>query len=99
MDINEAGIQERILNFQQKFLKSRSFKVKVKETLPDTKIKTESMPQGIVVSPTFFILQINRTVAQLPNDDRFQVSLYMVEMQISYRQPKLKVGERKFWTT
>ena len=95
MDFDEAGIQERIFNFKQQFLKFRSFKVKVNETLPDTKIKTEGMPQGTVVSPTFFILKINRTVAQLPNDDKFQISLYMDDLQISYCHPKMKVGERK----
>ena len=59
MDLHEAGIAGKMLNFIQNFLKLRSFKVKVNEILYDTKIKTEDIPQGNVVSPNFFILKIN----------------------------------------
>ena len=73
MDVNEAGIEGRMFNFIQNFLKPKSFKVKVNEILSDTKIQTESMPQGSVVSPTFFILKINKIIPQLPNDNRVQI--------------------------
>ena len=59
MDLNEARVEGRMLNFIQKFLKPRSFKVKVNEILSDKKIQTEDIPQGSVVSPTFFILKSN----------------------------------------
>ena len=45
MDINEDEIERRIFNFIQKFLKPRSFKVKISEVLSDLKIQTESIPQ------------------------------------------------------
>ena len=32
----------------------------------------------------------------MPNDKRLQISLYMGNLQISYRHPKWKVVERKF---
>ena len=54
MDIHEAGIEGRLFKFIQNFLKPRSFKVKVNEILYDTKVQTEGIPQGSVVSPTFF---------------------------------------------
>ena len=71
MHINEAGIEGRILNFIQNFLKPRYFKVEVNKILSGTKVQTEDIPQGSVVIPTFFILKMNKIVAQLLNDNRF----------------------------
>ena len=87
MDIHEAGIEGRTFKFIQNFLKPRSFKVKVNEILSDTKVQTEGIPQESVVSPTSFILKINKIVAKLPNDNKFHMSLYMDDLQISYRHP------------
>ena len=67
MDIPEAGIEGRRFKFIENFLKPRSFKVKIKEILSDTKAQTGGIPQGSVVSPTFFILKKN--VANLPISD------------------------------
>ena len=50
MDISETGIQGRMLNFIQNFLKPRSFKVKVNENLSDTKVQRDGTPQVKVVS-------------------------------------------------
>ena len=44
MDIHEAGIEGRMLEFVQNFLKPRSFKVKDNEILSDTKVHTECIP-------------------------------------------------------
>ena len=63
----------RILKFIQNFLKPRSFKIKVNEIVSDTKAQTEGISQGSVVSPSFFILKINKILAELPNDNRFQI--------------------------
>ena len=62
-DINEARIDGRMFNFIQKAFKPRSFKVKVNEILTETKVQTEGIPQGNVVSPTLFILKLNITVS------------------------------------
>ena len=45
--------------------------------------------------PTFFILKINKIVVKLPNDNCVQISLYMGDLQISYRHPDWKVLQRK----
>ena len=57
MDIDEAEIEGRIFKFIRNFLKPRSIKVKFNELLSDTKVQTEGIPQGSVVSPTVFILK------------------------------------------
>ena len=95
MDIHEAGVEGRMFKFIQNFLKPRTFKVEVIEFLSDTKVQTEGIPQESVVSPTFFILKINKIVAQLLNDNRFPISLYMGDFQISYRHQNLKIVQRK----
>ena len=75
MDIHEARIGGRMFKFIQNFLKPRSFKLKVNELLSDAKVQTDGIPQIRVVSPTFFILKINKFVAKFPNDIRFQIPL------------------------
>ena len=95
IDLHEAGKEERMFRFIENFLRARSFKVKVNETLSNTKAQTESIPQGSVVSPTFFILTINKIVAKLPDYNRLQIPLYMDDLQISYRHRNSKVVERK----
>ena len=83
------------VNFHTKLVKPRFFKVKVNEILSDAKVQTKGISQGSVVSPTFFILGMNKIVAQLPDDSRFQISLYMDDLQMSYRHPNWKVVESK----
>ena len=83
MDLNDAGI-----HFIQNFLKFN-------EILSDTKIQSEDIPHVSVVSPTFFILKLNKNVAQLPSHNRFQISLYMDDLQISYRHTDWRIVERR----
>ena len=73
MDMHETGTEATISNFIKKFLNHRSFKVKVSKILSDTKVQTESIPQKSVASPTFFILKLVKIVAQLLNDNKFQI--------------------------
>ena len=96
IDINEAGIEGRMLHIIQNFLKPRSFKVIVNEILSDAKVQIEHIPQGSVFSPKFLLLKMNKIVAQLPNDNIFQISLCMDDLQMSYRHPNRRVVERKF---
>ena len=95
MDIHETGIEGRIIKFIQNFLKLSSSKVKLNETLSDTKFQTEGLPQGSVVSPNFFIHKTNKIVAELTKASIYQISLYMDDLQISYRHQNLKDVERK----
>ena len=95
MDLNEARVEGRMLNFIQKFLKPRSFKVKVNEILSDKKIQTEDILQGNVVSYAFFVLKINKNVAQLLIDKKFKIPLYMDDLQISFHHSDLRIVERR----
>ena len=84
-----------MFKFIENILEPRSFKVKLNEILSDTKVQTDGIPQGSVVRPTFFIPKMNKILAKLPNDNRFPRSLYNDDLQIPYRNPDLKVVQRK----
>ena len=83
MDINEAGIEGRMFKFIQKIFKPRFLKVKINDILSNTKVQTEGIPQGSLVSATLFILKIHKILAKLPNDNRYLISLYIDDLQIS----------------
>ena len=85
-----------MFNFIQNFLKPRSFKVKVMEIPSDTKAQTKNIPQTSVARHTFFKLKINKILGQLLIDNKFQISLYIDALQISYHPPKWKVVERMY---
>ena len=95
MDTNEAWIGGRVFYFMQNFLKPRLFKVKDNENLADTKVQTEGIPQGSVASRTFSYKKKNKVVSHMPKDNIYQISLYMKDLQISYRYPNWRVVERK----
>ena len=81
MAISDAEIEGRMFSYIRKFLKPSSFNVKVNKILFGTKIQTEYIPQGSVVSPTFFILKINRVVAQSPNDNRYHTVIQIARLR------------------
>ena len=95
MDINEAEIEGRMFNLIQNFFKPISFKINVNEIQSDAKVQTEGIPQERVVSPKLFILKVKKIVALLPKDNRFQISLYMEDLQISYRHQDWRAVEKK----
>ena len=70
MDLHEAGIEGRMFKFIENFLRPRSFKFKFNIILSDTKFQTEGLPQGSVVSPKIFILEINKILAKLQDNNR-----------------------------
>ena len=53
MNISEARIEGRMLNFIQHFLKVRSFKVKVNEIISDTKGKQKAYHKEALLAPQF----------------------------------------------
>ena len=48
-----------------------------------------------MISPTFFILKINKILSHLSNDNRFQILLYMDDLEITYSYPNWRIVERK----
>ena len=57
IDLNEAGIEGRMIKCIQNFIKPRSFKFKVIEIRIDTRIQIVGLLLGTIVSATFLILK------------------------------------------
>ena len=89
-DIHECGLKGRIASFIANFLNTRHFRVRINSKLSDLREQKEGIPQGSVISPTLFILRINKLIKQIPDHERFQKSLFMDDLQVSYRSPDMQ---------
>ena len=89
-DICHTGLRGRLAKFIVNFLKERNFKVKVNNILSENQRQEEGIPQGSAVSPTLFILRINKLAQLIPKHPRFQMSLFMDDLQVSYRDADMQ---------
>ena len=67
-EIHKIGVSGRLYNYILTFLQNRTFQVKINNTLSDTYIQQNGVPQGAVISPTLFNILIN-SIANL--EDKF----------------------------
>ena len=86
MDLNNTGIEGRMLKFIQKFWNRHPIKSKLRKFHLIQIFKQKSY-----ISRT----KINIIAAQLANDNIFQISLYMDDFQISYRNPIWSTVKRR----
>ena len=63
--LKEAKVTGQMYNYVQNFLKDRVFKVKVGNELSDALIQENGIPQGSIISPTLFLLSINKVNEQI----------------------------------
>ena len=63
--LKEAKVTGQMYNYVQNFLKDRVFKVKVGNELSETLIQENGIPQGSIISPTLFLLSINKVNEQI----------------------------------
>ena len=94
-DLYDASLRGRLSKFIPNFLKERSFKVKVKNVFLGSQSHEESIPQGSVVSPSLIILRINKLEQLIPKHERFQISMFIDDLQVSYRDPDMQNIEKK----
>ena len=66
--LHDIGLWGELPLFIKAFLKTQYFKVRVGNTLPDSKIQQEGVPQGSVLSVTLFALAINGISSVIPAD-------------------------------
>ena len=69
--LHDIGFRDELPLFIKAFLKTQYFKVRVDNTLSDSKIQEEGVPQGSVHSVTLFALAINGISSVMPTDVLF----------------------------
>ena len=88
-DLHASGLRGHLPMFIKNFLHLRSFKVRVGKTYSDSFIQQLGVPQGSILSPTLFILKINKT---LPSN--IKCSLYVDDYAIYSSGPCLQTLEK-----
>ena len=92
-DLKKSGLRGLLPSFIGEFLKDRTFKVKIKNTLSDEYKQEMGVPQGSILSPILFILKMNSIVKCLEQD--MNCSLYVDDFLISCSAKDPKVAEGK----
>ena len=92
-DNYHAVLRGRLSKFIVYFQKERNFKVKVNNVFSESQCQEEGIPQESVVSPSLFILRINKLAQLIPKHRRFQMSLFIDDLQVSHRDPNMQNTE------
>ena len=92
-DLRAAGLRGYLPKFIEQFLKRRTFNVRVQNTYSSTYQQRNGVPQGSVLAVTLFALKINSITNCIPQDQRLLSSLYVDDLQISYRHSDLRIIE------
>ena len=92
-DLYDAGLRGRLPSFINKFMQTRTFKVRINTTYSDTYVQETGVPQGSVLSVTLFGLKINSIVNCLrPNTDS---CLFVDDFLACYRSRYMPTIERQ----
>ena len=84
-DLYLRGLRGHLPRYIEQFLRDRTFQVKAANELSAIKSQYMGVPQGSVLSVTLFIIKIDSITQLIPQDPRLQCSLYVDDLQISYR--------------
>ena len=91
-DLHECGVGGKMLAFIRDFLQHRTFKVRVNNVLSESFVQENGIPQGSVLSPTLFILKINKIMSTVPNLDKINYFLYMDDLLITTSHADLQAA-------
>ena len=91
-DLHELGVKGRLANYLESFLAERSFQVRVGSTLSDTFRLSQGVPQGSILSTSFFNIKINSIMNCL--DPKTDGSLYVDDFCMCYRSKNMRTIER-----
>ena len=92
-DLHSAGLRGRLPIFIAEFLKNRTFKVRVGNTLSSTHVQEQGVPQGSILSPILFNLKQNNIAKTIPKN--IEKSLYVDDLAIYYRGRNMSTVERQ----
>ena len=78
--LHQSGIRDNIPIIIQKFLSDRTFKTKICDTMSESYLLEQGVPQGSVLSCTLFSLAINGILGIVPNG--IEAQLYVDDLLI-----------------
>ena len=90
--LHDLGLKGRLPLFIQSFLEDRTMQVCVGSTLSDLYEQEQGVPQGSILSTTWFNIKINNIVNYL--DNKTDGSLYVDDFGICYRSKNMRTIER-----
>ena len=90
-DLFAAGIRGRVAFYISEYLKPQKFRVRIDGHLSEEYTQESRVPQGEILSATLFALKIRKLTECIPRDDRILASLYVDDLQVSYRHSSAHV--------
>ena len=96
-NLKDVGVKGEILKFIHNYLKDRSIKVKIGDTLSDKHTTTAGVPQGGVLSATLFLVAINTILDTLHCGVRG--SLYADDLVIYHTSRRIRTSSRLLQNT
>ena len=94
-DMYDFGLRGKLPEFVEAFLRDRRFQVRVGGTLSRVVKQENGIPHGSLLSPTLFIIKMESLVACMQREERFLVSTYMDDLQLSYAHSDLSITKQK----
>ena len=92
-NLHELGFRGRLANFIEGFLQNRTFKVRAGSAYSDSHKQDMGVPQGSILSPALFCIQINKIVKAAKLSD--ECSLFVDDFAICISAKKLHLAERQ----
>ena len=105
-NLHEIGFRGRLANFVEGFLEHRTFTVRAGSTYSDTHEQHMGVPQGSILSPALFNIQINNIVKAATKNtecslfvDDFAICIGAKSLHAAERQLQLCVNKVQEWVT
>lgn len=93
----EIGLEGNILNFINNFLQDRKFRVKTNGKLSETKNQENGIPQGSIISPTLFLIVMNKIKQSILGQVKFMI--FADDLIIYIRDKNIKTIENELQKT
>ena len=92
----------------KKFLENNNLRLKFIFSFSNTYVQETGVLKGRVLSATLFALKVGGITKHIPNDNKFNDSLYVDDVQIGYHHPDINtileklqqsINNTQKWTT